>query len=220
MSRRLIAVPVAAHKCLSEVAHVEAVFGGDMTHDAPLAAIRYPSVVALVYRLLGHGRPSAIPRSVWAAVVNSFNGVFRGRLGPHIRKECRITVQPLRADGDAAATITQVVPSASAFHASPTVILRRMGRRAYASGTVGACRSACALLVKAATTLRVSGPQVATKDNLGVAAIALTKPLAKPWFATGWRDNYQSIEPSVGDVNLSRHAVIVPQIHAFYAGVK
>lgn len=127
-----------------------------------------------VSHLLAASCPHAVAWFVVAVVIFAFNGVFGGRLFPHISKEALERVPPSLAHDDSASAILRVRPVflvvAPSLYVHPRDGLRRvalaMSRRHCSSG----------FPAETSATERVPGFQGRAKHNNLFAAFAAAKP--------------------------------------------
>jgi len=110
------------------VADVEV--GCPSSHALGLAVEGNPSSVSFVSILFIPSFPRAVARLVRAVIVSSFQGVLRGRTGPHVCQEVDERLAPASADGDPPAAVVLVANGlrvvASLLHHLPCFVLWRV----------------------------------------------------------------------------------------------
>lgn len=144
---------------------------GEVARDAIHCDVPHPTRTrALLFRR----GPSAIARLVVAVAIDTVNRVPWRRAVAHVVDECFKAAEPSVTDANAAATVSVVARvlrmAASALHALPDAILRRIGH-AMCAGAFPAL-----LFPNTAARLRVASLQVQLPRRDGCAAVALAHP--------------------------------------------
>lgn len=120
--------------------------------------------------LLGNRRPHNIARLVAEFIVQTFNGVSRGRTRAEIREEV-LEALPSRADVDAPSTVVR-----EAVTAWVAAALKHSVPRLVFGGVIAGKRVTVLHVFAAPATCRVTAPQIAVPDQQPVAALADARP--------------------------------------------
>lgn len=159
-----------------------------------------------VQGLLLLGRPSAVPRRVWAFIVDAVER-FALRSFSHVFEKV-IEGQPTRADGDAAASVIAepiaVRVETSLLHPRPGMVSRRKFSAAFRS-RVPMPRPGERLFTMTSATDRVPAGQIVADDRGFGAAVASANPTGVRVLCTREPQSDQAAEALPSEITEGAH---------------